>query len=85
VVTQDGSEVTTWTVSLPGRPAREALDEVARLSLAAIRLGYAVELRGEGARCISALLGLGVEVLGQPELAEEAGVEEVVMPDDPVA
>jgi len=62
VVTQAGVDVTAWTVPLAGRPAREALDELARLSLEAFREGYEVELRGPGARCLTALLGIGAEV-----------------------
>lgn len=62
VATQAGVDVTAWTVSLAGRPARDALDELARLSLAAFRDGYEVELRGPGARRLTALLGIGAEV-----------------------
>ena len=64
VATQAGVDVAAWTVPLAGRPAREALDELARLSLAAFRDGYQVELRGPGARCLGALLGIGADVRG---------------------
>ena len=83
VASRDGVEVSVSTVPLGGRPARETLEEVARLSLAAHRLGCTVELRGAGARCVGSLLGLVVEVRGTSELLEEPGVEEVVVPDDP--
>lgn len=58
VVTQAGVDVTVCTVDLVGRPAREALEELARLSLAAQRCGHEVELRGPGARCLASLLGI---------------------------
>ena len=73
VATQAGVAVTTWTVSLAGRPAREALDELARLSLAAFRDGYQVELRGPGARCLTALLGIGADVRGEGDGVADGG------------
>ena len=85
VVRREGEEVARWTVRLAARPARVTLDEVANAVLEARRLGFDVAFSGPGSHAVAALLGLGVEVLGQPEEGEQAGVEEVVVPDDPVA
>lgn len=83
VVSHAGVEVAAWPVWLDGRPARESLDEIASCCLQARRLGYDVAVRGRRARWVSSMLS--IEVLGEPEPGEEAGVEEVVVPDDPVA
>lgn len=64
VATRAGVEVTAWSVQLAGRPAREALDELARLTLDASRDGYEVEFRGHGAAWLMALLGIGADVRG---------------------
>jgi hypothetical protein len=81
------------TVDLEGeRPDLALVDELARLHLAAKQLGWTLSVReptGELADLLD-LVGLSdvvsVEVGGQPEQWEQRlGVEEVVMPDDPVA
>ncbi len=63
------------------------VDGLARLQLEARRLGGSIQLRDVCAhlRELLDLVGLRVEVGGEPESGEEVGVEEVVMPDDPVA
>jgi hypothetical protein len=85
VGTLGGVEQEAWQVRVDGRPARDALDEIAARCLEARRRGLTIGLRGETAACVAAMLGVSVEVLGQPEESEQAGVEEVVMPDDPIA
>ncbi len=102
VVLRCGGEVVArWVLACPGRPDLGVVDEVARLQLAARRLGCSIRLRRaspELARLVE-LVGLadvlttgigtetgrGLEVGGKPEGGEQRGVEEVVMPDDPVA
>ena len=96
VLLLDDVEVASWPVD--GVPDLATVDDLARLRLAACRLGYTVRLRSPGARLVELLrlTGLGtvlpaeacrsaVEVGGQPEGGEELGVEEVVMTDDPIA
>jgi hypothetical protein len=84
VVREAGRDVIAWEIRLGGRPARESLDEVARTILGIRRAGYDAALRGPAALGVAAVLG-SVQVLGQAEEGEEPGVEEVVVPDDPVA
>jgi hypothetical protein len=79
-----------------GRPARAVVDELARLQLAARRLGLCIRLRDPSPELVQLLyvVGLGdvlprdcrlrVEVSGEAEHLEQPGVEEVVVPDDPV-
>jgi len=87
-------------VVAPGRRARRPdvafVDALARLELAARRLGWSVRL-GETSEELAALLdlaglagvvggsGLRLEPGRQPEGREEVGGEEVVPPDDPPA
>ena len=92
-------EVASWPLYEPDRVDIATVDELARLQLVARRLGFTVRLRHAGAelRRLLDLAGLtavvpvtgpacaSVEVFGQPEGGEEPGVEEVVVPDDPVA
>jgi hypothetical protein len=92
VLVDDGDEVARWP--LPGRPGLEMVDDLARLQLAARRGGLSVRLR-QASPALSELLdltGLGQvlpavplrEAEGEAEGGEQAGVEEVVVPDDPV-
>lgn len=84
VVIVDGTaEVVAWPVDGWGLAV---VEELAWLALAARRAGYTVRLRDVDADLagLLALVGLS-EVFGQPEVAKERGVEEVVMPNDPVA
>lgn len=87
-----GTELASWPLAQANRPDLAVVDELARLQLAARRLGCSVELRGSCSelRELLAMLGLDEvvaglgQVIGQTEGCEQAGVEEVVMPDDPV-
>jgi hypothetical protein len=67
-------------------PTLELVDALARLRLAAKRAGYSVqiELTPELGDLVE-FAGLRLELLGEPEEGEEAGVEEAVVTDDPVA
>jgi hypothetical protein len=89
-----GEAIASWPLPGTGRPNLAMVDELARLQLAAKRLGGSVEVRC-GWPALTALLaliglddvladGLRVEMAGQAEGGEEVGVEEVVQPDDPV-
>lgn len=89
------SEVASWPLARGGRPDLTVVDELARLQLAARRLGCSIRL---GDACIELvelldLVGLDDvvggtdlrrEVVRKAEGGEQFGVEEVVMPDDPV-
>ena len=82
-------EVASWPLTGQGSPDLSAVDALARLQLAARRLGCSIRLRETCAELVelldlAGLLGC-LEVGGEPEGGEEAGVEEVVVPDDPVA
>ena len=95
VVLQRGDEeVASWALTCAGRPDLGTIDEVARLAFAARRLGCTIWLRHACPDLLALLelVGLrdlvsrpGLEVVGEPEDGEEVGVEEVVMPDDPLA
>jgi hypothetical protein len=89
VLVRDGRDITTWPLDLDGRRGLEVVDDLARLQLRARRLGCSIRIDGGFAEVV-ALLDLAglrsvVEVRGEPEGGEERGVEEVVLPDDPVA
>ena len=89
-------EVASWALLWPGRPDLALVDELARLQHAARRLGCSIWLR-HACPQLSALLELvgladvvpsragRLQVGGQAEDGEQPGVEEVVVPDDPVA
>ena len=80
-------EVASWPLWAGGRPGLSTVDELARLQLAARRLGCSLQLRDARPELweLLDLVGLRVEVSGEAEGGEEVRVEEVVMPDDPVA
>ena len=91
------SEVATWALMDTRRPDLSLVDELARLELAARRLGCSIRLRHACPELcgLVELVGLGqilvggspraLEMVGKPEGGEHGGVEEVVMTDDPVA
>ena len=86
VLVRGDAEMTSWPLVVPASPDLRVVDEVAQLQLAARRLGCSIRLQ-DPSRELSQLLdlvGLRVEVGGEPEGGEEVGVEEVVMPDDSV-
>src|SRR5262249_28528060 len=83
VIVQGTTELASWPVEGAGLTV---VEELARLALPVRRAGYAVRLRDTDTDLVR-LLGLAglSEVFGQPEVREQRGVEEVVVPDDPVA
>ncbi len=85
----DDAEVASWPLVCAGGVDLSVVDGLARLHLEARRQGCAIWFR-QACPELAALLqlvGLGdvLQVGGQPESGEEGGVEEVVVPDDPVA
>ena len=95
VLVRGPDEVSSWPLTGNGRPDLSAVDALARLQLAARRLGYSIRLRDTCAELTELLELVGLldlaglrgrlQVGGEPEGGEQVGVEEVVMPDDPVA
>jgi hypothetical protein len=98
VLVYGGIEVASWPLTGVERPDMAVVDDLARLLLGAKRLGYSVRLRhaSEPLRQLLALSGLirtvparrdglVVEVGGEPEGGEQAGVEERVQRRDPIA
>ena len=85
----DRAEVASWPLLCRGRLDLKVVDELARLQLEARRQGCSIWLRQVCPDLVELLqlVGLGdvLQVSGQAEGGEEAGVEEVVVPDDPVA
>lgn len=97
VLVRGDTEVTSWPLAQCDRPDLSVVDELARWQLAARRLGCSIRLRdacvelvelldllGLG-EVVSGIVGLPGEVGREAEGGEQGGVEEVVMPDDPVA
>jgi hypothetical protein len=87
VIVRDGAEVASWRLVQQDRPALAVVDELARLHVAARRLGCTVRVRNAWAELLELLdlAGLRGQVGGETEGREEGGVHEVVVPDDPVA
>ena len=97
VLVRGDAEVASWALVTRGRPDVSVADELARLQLAARRLGCSILLRDPCGELLELLElvgladvvtdvgGLRLEARREPEGGEEAGVEEVVVPDDPVA
>jgi hypothetical protein len=94
VLARGEAEVVSWPLVGSAHPTLEVVDELARLHLMARRAGYTVRLRGPCAEFAELLdlvgmpelaTGAGLrQVGGQAERGEQLGVEEVVIPDDPV-
>jgi hypothetical protein len=86
VVTKDGTELVVGRIAQ--RPDLACVDRLAKLQLAARRAGMRVVVRDPhpnlgGLLELCGLSGLvGLEPLGQPEVAEQLGVDEVVQPRD---
>jgi hypothetical protein len=79
VVGPDGAELAHVVLEGPGAPDLAAVDDVARLTLAAGRLGGEITLLdlSPAMGALLELAGLGVEMEGQAELGEEPlGVQE---------
>ena len=94
VLLRGDEEVARWALTWAGRPDLDLVEEVARLQLAAMRAGCRIWLRHPCPDLIGLLEVVGLrdvvgcrplQVVGKAEDLEEVGVEEVVMPDDPVA
>jgi ABC-type transporter Mla MlaB component len=90
------AEVASWPLAALDCPDVAVVNELARLQLAARRLGCSIRLHAACTELCELLdlVGLG-ELLsgaaglcrqpgGQAEGGEQVGVEEIVMPDDPV-
>jgi hypothetical protein len=85
-------DVASWPLVCCCAPDLGTVEQLARLQLAARRLGCAVRVRDARPELCDLLdlcglgevLGAGRQVGGQPEGGEQPGVEEVVVPDDPV-
>lgn len=97
VLARRGADVISWPLSWAARPGLAAVDELARWQLAARRLGWSIRLRGSCADLSELLDLVGLsdvlpglarlcrEVEREAEGAEQGRVDEIVMPDDPVA
>lgn len=95
VLVRGGVEVASWALPATGHPDLDVADDLARLQLLARRLGGSIWLRGASPELaqLLELAGLGDVVPDGPsrqpgrqaEGLEQVRVEEVVVPDDPVA
>ncbi|MDQ3640954.1 MAG: hypothetical protein M3450_05670 [Actinomycetota bacterium] len=85
----DRAEVASWPLLCGGRLDLSLVDELARLQLEARRQGCSIWLRYACPDLVELLqlVGLGdvLQVGGEAEEGEQGSVEEVVVPDDPVA
>ena len=85
----DDAEVASWPLVCVDGVDLAVIDELARLQLDARRRGCSIWLRHACPDLVELLRLVGLaEVLqvgGKTESGEQAGVEEVVVPDDPVA
>jgi len=90
-------ELASWPLTVRGPVDLSVVDELARLQLAARRMGCSIRLRDAGTELsgllafvgltgvVTGLPGLSLQVGGEAEGGEQGGVEEVVVTDDPVA
>jgi hypothetical protein len=90
VLLRDGAEVACWPLRCDGgRVDLGAVNTLARLQLEARRQGCTVWLRHACPDLVAMLQLTGLagvlQMCGKAERLEEGGVEEVVVPDDPVA
>lgn len=90
VLLRGGVEVARWPFLDGGRVDLTVVDALARLQLAARTMGCSIRLQDAGADLagLLELVGLADAVLqglGQAEGGEQRGVDEVVVPDDPIA
>jgi hypothetical protein len=87
------AELARWSMPCAGGPDLVAVNHLARLALAARRLGCAIRLVDPDPELLGLLAfvglaevsGLAGQVVGKAEHREQVGAEEVVVPDDPVA
>jgi ABC-type transporter Mla MlaB component len=96
VLARGDAEIATWLLRRWGRADLAVVDHLARWQLAARRMGCSIRLRNVCAELAELLELAGLaEVLSgsgelrqvgrEPEGLEQVGVEEAVVPDDPVA
>ena len=91
LVLDDDVEVVLWRMDGLSGPDLGLVDRLARLQLAARRLGYAIRLRNpcDELRALLDLVGLSdvlpLEAGGEAERREQLGVDEVVDRRDPLA
>ena len=88
------AEVASWPLDRSGSADLAVVDELARLHLAARRMGYSIRLRDACTGLLELLDLVGLRELvpevglrqvdGEVERREKLGIDEVVMPDDPV-
>ena len=80
-------EVASWPLEGAGSPDLATVNHLARLQLAARRIGWSIQVCEPCPElaALAELVGLTLEMLGQPEGGEQRRVEEEVHPDDPVA
>lgn len=89
------AEVASWPLARPDHVDLTVVDQLARLHLAARRMGYSIRLRDPCTVLVELLDLVGLKELvaevglrqvdGEVKGREELGIDEVVMPDDPVA
>ena len=83
------TEVASWPLAADDRPGLAVVDELARLELVARRVGCSIRVIDPWLELAELLelagLGLRVEVGREAEGGEQAGVDEVVVADDPFA
>jgi hypothetical protein len=82
-----GQAAVAWPIVGQGRPDLAVVDTVARLQLAARRIGGSIQVRDATPDLVELfeLVGLGRELLGEPERPEQVGIQEGVQGGDPVA
>lgn len=98
VLARGDAELAAWPLLGSGRPDLAVVDHLARLQLAAGRLGCSIRLRDARVELsafldllgftgiVTPMTELGGEPIREPEAGEEVlGVEEVVEPGDPIA
>jgi hypothetical protein len=93
VLVCEEAQIASWPLAAWCCPDLGVVDQLARWQLAARRMGCSIRLCGADAE-LSGLLDLAglseivqvgdLEPGGEPEGSEQVGVQEVVMPDDPV-
>lgn len=93
VLVRGGAELASWPLAQGDDLDLAVVGQLARWQLAARRLGCSIRLRGACTQLVGLLelvglgelvTGLRLEMGGQSEGGEQCGVEEVVMPDDPI-
>src|SRR5215211_6086887 len=90
VLVRRGREVASWPLAgSAGRPDLRDVGVIARLHVIARRAGATILLRDPDPRLLElldfvGLSALTIEVGRETEHCEQPGVEEVVVPDDPI-